>query len=229
MTSGVIAVGDSITNGCSLDLALGGLPSRSWAQVVAEDMAAPLTVHARSGAASTEIRSDLLPHVEGAFALGLVHVGINNILSWQAWRGRQLADDLTAIVRRVTEVSERTLVLGYPTVLGHEIAYGPGLKRRAKQANAVARGVAGDFGAVFIQCPDLRGRDEVWVDGIHPTSVGHMRIAIAVLGALGREKVQPSTAEPLGAEFLRWRRREQLSFFVRQPVHNLGTWLLARH
>lgn len=148
--TGIVAIGDSITNACSADLALGGVPARSWVQVVADVLQMPLDVHARPGASSAEIRRDLLPNVTDGHALGLVYVGVNNITSWRSWRRENLADDLAAIVRRMGEASDRVLVMGYPPNLGHSRAvwpYGPSLKSRIGAAAAVVEKVATGHGA----------------------------------------------------------------------------------
>lgn len=229
MNSGVIAVGDSVTNACSRDLAIGGLDALSWAQRVADGIGQPLTVHARPGASSATIRRELLPQIDGRYSLGLVYVGINNVTSWRAWRREDLAEDLSVIVARVAEVADRVLVMGYPSTLGQARTvwpYGPGLGARLRDANRTVERAAAQS-ATLVQCPPLGG-DEVWVDGVHPTSLGHHAMAQAALGALG-VTLPPPAPVSLAPAFRAWRRRESVRFALSAPPRGVGKWLLTPH
>jgi lysophospholipase L1-like esterase len=232
MTSGgIVAVGDSITNACSKDLSVGGVPSRSWAEWVAAALGESLTVHAKPGASSAEILALLPPEIPPA-RLALVFVGVNNIISWRKWRTNDLADDLAAILDRLSG-AERIAVMLPPKSLGKTFApfpYGPLRKHRISKARAIIRQVAGRCGALVIDSPKLSG-DRIWIDGVHPTSTGHLAMADATLATLN-EAARASQLEyrqpTIRPDFKRWRAQAAVKFILTQPVHGIGTWLLGR-
>lgn len=209
---------------------MGGVPSRSWAEWVALTLGEPLTVHAKSGASSSEILA-LLPAEVPAAKLGLVFVGVNNIISWRKWRRDDLAADLAAILARVP--AERKAVMLPPLTLGRTwvpFPYGPGRKARIRQAREVIRRVAAQHGATVIESPVFKG-DQMWIDGVHPTSTGHLAMADEALAALG-ESVRASELErehaTLRPDFKQWRAQAAARFALTQPAHGIGSWLLAR-
>ncbi|CAN7468490.1 SGNH/GDSL hydrolase family protein [Arthrobacter sp. LjRoot78] len=230
MTSGgIVAVGDSITNACSADLVLDGVPARSWVEWVASAAGEPLTVHARPGAASAAVH-DLLPDNAERYRLGLVYVGVNNIISWRWWRRDDLEADLRNIVKRMADRADRVAVMQYPDTLGRAgtlAPYGPFLRRRVRAAQAIAARVAAESGATLIQPPALDG-DRIWVDGVHPTSTGHLAMGQAALAALNLPAVDTFGHAPARSDFANWRRLELVRFRFRQPIYGIGTWLLGR-
>ncbi|UKA69598.1 SGNH/GDSL hydrolase family protein [Arthrobacter sp. FW306-06-A] len=228
-SGGIVAAGDSITNACSADLVVDGVPARSWVEWVAAAAGEPLTVHARPGAASATVRN-LLPDTAERYRLGLVYVGVNNIISWRWWRRDDLEADLRDIVKRMSDRADRVSVMQYPDTLGRAGAvfpYGPFLLRRVRAAQAIAARVAAESGATLIKPPALTG-DRMWIDGVHPTSTGHLAMGQAALSALGLPPVDTFAHASARPDFGRWRRRELVRFRLRQPVHGIGTWLLGR-
>lgn len=231
MTSGgIVAVGDSITNACSKDLCVGGVPSKSWAEWVALALGEPLTVHAKSGASSSEILA-LLPADMPAAKVGLVFVGVNNIISWRKWRRDDFGADLAAILERLPV--DRAAVMLPPLTLGRTwvpFPYGPRRLSRIRQARAVIQRVAAEHGAAVIESPAFAA-GQIWVDGVHPTSTGHLAMADAALAAMG-ERVRASKLErehaALRPDFKRWRAQAAARFALTQPAHGIGAWLLAR-
>lgn len=228
MTSGgIVAVGDSITNACSADLVVDGVPARSWVEWVAAAAGEPLTVHARPGAASAAVKA-LLPDSAERYSLGLVYVGVNNIISWRWWRRDDLEADLRDIIKRVP--ADRVAVMQYPDTLGRAgtlFPYGPFLRRRVRAAQAIAARVASETGATLIQPPSLTG-DRMWVDGVHPTSTGHLAMGQAALAALGLPTADSVAYTEPRPDFAQWRKRELVRFRLRQPFRGIGTWLLGR-
>jgi hypothetical protein len=98
--------------------------------------------------------------------------------------------------------------------------------RVAKARKAVAD-TAVDRGAVLVEPPDLTG-GRVWIDGVHPTSSGHLAIAQATLAALGLPPVTDPGRATQRHDFDAWRRRRLAHFMLHQPVRGIGGWLLAR-
>lgn len=226
-----MAVGDSITNGCSKDLCVDGVPSRSWVEWVALALGESLTVYAKPGAASGEILH-LMPDQIPPARLALVFVGVNNIISWRKWRTNDLTADLSAILDRLAGAG-RVAVMLPPETLGWTwipFSYGPFRKSRIAQANSVIRTVADEHGAVLIESPDLRG-GRMWIDGVHPTSTGHLTMADATLARLSEDarasnlEYAPASLRP---DFNRFRAQAAIRFALAQPAHGIGTWLLGR-
>lgn len=232
MTSGgIVAIGDSITNACSKDLNTEGVPSRSWAEWVSLALDEPLTVHAQSGASSAEILA-LLPAKIPPARLGLVFVGVNNIISWRKWRTNDLANDMTAIISRLAG-SERIAVMLPPRTLGRTWApfpYGPFRGWRIEHARQVIRQVAESCGAVVVESPPLTG-GRIWIDAVHPTSTGHLAMADATMAALS-EPTRASTLAyvptALRPDFAKFRAKAAVKFALTQPVRGLGAWLFGR-
>jgi len=205
-------------------------PAKSWVEWVALALGEPLTVHAKPGASSSEVLALLAAEVPAA-KLALVFVGVNNIISWRKWRRDDLAADLAAILDRLP--AERTAVLLPPLTLGRTwapLTYDPRRVARIRQARADIQRVAAEHGAMVIESPTFTG-DQIWIDGVHPTSTGHLAMADAALAALA-EPVRASTLErghaPLRPDFKRWRAQAAARFFLTQPAPGIGTWLLAR-
>lgn len=226
---GIVAIGDSITNACSEDLVVDGVPARSWVEWVAAGAGLPLTVHARPGAASSAVKA-LLPDTAEQCSLALVYVGVNNVLSWRWWRRDDLESDLRDIIGRASNRSARVAVMQYPDTLGQAgtiFPYGPFLRHRVRAAQAIAARVTAETGATLIQPPPLDG-DRVWVDGVHPTSAGHLAMGQAALAQLSLPAAYDVGSVPPRTDFARWRRLELVKFCVRQPIRGVGTWLFGR-
>lgn len=222
-------MGDSITNACSADLVVGGVPARSWVEWVAAAVDEPLTLHAQPGASSSAIKA-LLPQTTERYSLGLIYVGVNNIISWRWWRRDDLETDLRYIMKLMAHRAERVAVMQYPDSLGCARAafpYGPFLKRRVRSAQIIASRVAKETGATLIQSPALDG-GRMWVDGVHPTSTGHLAMGQAALAALKLPAVDIFAHTPSRPDYETWRRVQLVVFRFRQPIRGIGTWLLGR-
>jgi lysophospholipase L1-like esterase len=231
VSSGVVAVGDSITNACSVDLTLGGVPPLSWAQWVARTMGEDLDVYARPGATSAEIRREILPTRLPDCRLGLVFVGVNNVLSSRAWRNEDLASDVDQIAQAVRSVAQDVVVVNPSTTLGRGSVpwtAGPTVRRRVTEARQVIRAVGESRDCVVVDCPPLSG-DELWIDGVHPTSLGHLRLADAVLDAIGAQRASDlDWVHAVGrTDYAAWRRR-QLVLLPAVSIKRTAGWVVAR-
>lgn len=178
----------------------------TWARRVADAAHLDLTVAAMSGASTIEAELLLLPQVDGHHELGLCYLGINDVKQVRIWDAAGYRERLTRCVDRLLECSDRVVVLTLPPNLGAVPTlwpYGPGMRERVRTANqiiAVLRGVE------VVELPALRHRSELWADGLHPTSLGHVRMARLVTDALGLPEPDVD-AEPLSLEYRRWWRR----------------------
>ncbi|WP_104083287.1 GDSL-type esterase/lipase family protein [Cryobacterium sp. Y11] len=227
-SKGIVAVGDSITNACSVDLIVDRISPRSWAQCVSAATGEPLTVHAKSGAPASEIRA-MLPEMIESYSLALIYVGTNNVLSWRHWRREDLASEMHAILNIMRACSDRVAVMQLPDTLGQSGAifpYGPLLKRRVRKAQKIVREAAASMGATLVTPPSLTC-DRIWIDGVHPTSAGHRALADETVHALGLPEVPAARAEPR-PDYASWRRRARTRFILTQPIRGVGGWVLGR-
>lgn len=166
MTSGgIVAIGDSITNGHGYLTA--GVPAQSWGQWLAEAMDLPFTKYAKGGATSSYIVAELLPRVRGTYAVGLLGMGTNDAL--QGWDTAVFRDNLEKAVLTLTTVCDRVAVLTVPT---------------SAAATTIIRDVAARHGLAVVEAK-LESPRELRPDGIHPTAIGYLTLADRAATALG--------------------------------------------
>jgi lysophospholipase L1-like esterase len=174
--TGVVALGDSITNGRG-EPAL-GVHAQSWAQWVAEALDVPFLKLASDGACAADILTEQVPRLRGRFALGCLYVGVNDTRR-PDWDAPAYERDLRAIVRALRSHAELLLFCTIPLDLGR-----PRAAPKPAQANAVIRRVARQSGALVAALDDLGGPPLVLPDAVHPTAVGQLEIAARAVGAL---------------------------------------------
>jgi GDSL-like lipase/acylhydrolase family protein len=207
-TRGLVALGDSITNGHG-EPAL-GVTMQSWAQWLAEALELPFTKLARDGARTTDLLGDLVPRLEGPYDVGCVYVGVNDARSLD-WDAGDFERDVEAIVAAVAAVSDRLLVCTIPADLGR-----PRAAPKPQAASAILRGAAARQGATIIELEDLAGPPWILPDAVHPTAIGQLEIADRAARALGAPRAPSTLAEVHDS------RRAQARFAARWGV------LLAR-
>jgi lysophospholipase L1-like esterase len=202
--SGVVALGDSITNGHG-EPALGVHP-QSWAQWLAEALDAPFLKLATDGATAADVLAQQVPRLRAAaaagapgagsiaaasgpgaggiaaaprFALACIYVGVNDTRSLD-WDAAAYERDLRAIAAAAREHAERVLLCTVPRDLGR-----PRAAPKPAQASAVVRAVAGEgTGAIVVDLDDLAGPPLLLPDAVHPTALGQLEIAVRAAAAL---------------------------------------------
>jgi GDSL-like Lipase/Acylhydrolase family len=184
---GLVAVGDSITNGRG-EPAL-GVPMQSWAQWLAEALELPFTKLARDGARAADVLADLVPRLAGPYDVGCAYVGVNDARSLD-WDAAAFERDLRAIAGALAAASERLLMCTLPTDLGR-----PRAAPKPQAASAIVRAVAADVGAAVVALDDLSGRPWLMPDAVHPTAVGELEIADRAARALGAPRLPSSLIE----------------------------------
>lgn len=186
---GVVALGDSITNGHGGMQS--GLGSQSWAQWLAQALALPFTNLARDGATARDVVEQQLPAIPGdAYDLGCVYVGVNDARSAD-WDAVAYERDLDAILRGLGERCDRTLVLTLPLRLGI-----PPAGADLPAVNAAIERIATDNGAVVADLSDFAGAAWVWADRVHATAAGQVEIADRAARALGAPRLPSELASP---------------------------------
>jgi lysophospholipase L1-like esterase len=161
---GLVALGDSITNGRG-EPAL-GVPMQSWAQWLAEALELPFTKLARDGGRTSDVLEVLVPRLSGPYDVGCVYVGVNDVRS-SDWDAAAFERDVRAMLAALAACSARRLVCTMPTDLGR-----PSCAPKPAAANAILRTAAGECDAAVAALDDLAGRPWLLPDAVHPTALG---------------------------------------------------------
>jgi lysophospholipase L1-like esterase len=201
---GVLALGDSITNGGG-ELQW-GVALQSWALWVARGLGLPFTTYAVDGARARDVAGaqvaalrtrDARP--EARYDLGCLYVGVNDVRS-PDYDGEAFGRDLATARDALAERCDRVLVATIPLALGRPRA------PLARIEDANRRIEAGD--ALVLDLRDFGARNHVMADRVHPTAFGQVAIAERALkllaGAGFAVRVWPSTLIA-PAERTRWR------------------------
>ena len=204
---GVLAFGDSITNGGG-ELQW-GVALQSWALWTARALGLPYTPYATDGAASAPCSARrsppsrrARPRPDGPFDLGCLYIGTNDVrgFDWDPFAYEAgLGEALTWLAARC----ERTLTATLPLDLGR-----PRAGAKVADANAIIERRARETGALVVDLTGFRGREVLMPDHVHPTAFGQIAIAeraLAVLAADGLP-VRGGPRELIHYETTRWGR-----------------------
>ena len=215
---GVLAFGDSITNGGG-ELQW-GVALQSWALWTARGLGLPYTGCAVDGAYAADVVREQIPrfrerfaHPDARFDLGCLYVGANDVRA-PGWDEQRFEERLGAALGFLRSRCDRVLVCTVPLDLGRPRA-GAGVE----QANAAIERAAREHGALVLDLRDFGARNRVMPDAVHPTAFGQIAIAesaLDVLAADGMEvRVRPHTL--IAYETTRWRRlRGDATYVYRQ-------------
>ncbi len=186
---GVLAFGDSITNGGG-ELQW-GVALQSWALWTARGLGLPYTGCAVDGATAAHVVAEQIPrfraqfaHPDGRFDVGCAYVGANDVRA-AGWDVDSYERDLRAALGFLRERCSRVLTCTIPLDLGRPRA-GAGVE----QANAAIERVAGELGALVVDLRDFGARNRVMADAVHPTAFGQIAIAERALDVLGGDGMQ---------------------------------------
>ncbi len=184
---GVLAFGDSITNGGG-ELQW-GVALQSWALWTARGLGLPYTGYAVDGADAAHLLAEQIPAFRaraadphGPYDVGCLYIGVNDVRrpDWdlQAFSTRH-AEALAFLHERCTRVVCLTppLDLGRPPAGAEKVAS----LRDAVRANAAAHG------ALVVSLEGFGARNHVMVDRVHPTAFGQVAIAKRVLAVLAAD------------------------------------------
>jgi len=193
---GVLAFGDSITNGGG-ELQW-GVALQSWALWVARALGLPFTCYATDGARAHDVVTRQIPAFErvgadpGArYELGCLYIGVNDVRA-PDWSSRGFEADFRAALWFQRERCDRLLTMTAPLDLGR-----PRAGAKVDALNLAIERAAADFGALVVDLTAFRARNLVMADRIHPTALGQIAIAERALSVLERDgvpaRVQPSS------------------------------------
>jgi lysophospholipase L1-like esterase len=204
---GVLAFGDSITNGGG-ELQW-GVALQSWALWTARGLGLPYTGCAVDGASAAHVVSEQIPgfrarfaHPDARFDLGCLYIGVNDVRA-PDWDPAAYERYLRAALGFLRERCDRVLVCTIPLDLGR-----PRAEAKVEQANDAIERTAGDYGALVLDLRDFGARNRVMADAVHPTAFGQIAIAERALELLAADgmtvRVRPSSL--IAYETTRWRR-----------------------
>src|SRR4051812_7666985 len=202
---GVLALGDSITNGGG-ELQW-GVALQSWALWTARGLGVPYTPMAVDGARAADVVARQLPAVraqegEGRWHVGCLYVGVNDVRALD-FDAAAFARDHAAVLAFLAGRCERVLTATLPLDLGRPPA---GWVREGNEAVLAGARAAG---ALVLDLRDFGARNLVMADHVHPTAFGQVAMAERALGVLAadgmRVLVRP-TALISPADSTRWRR-----------------------
>jgi lysophospholipase L1-like esterase len=204
---GVLAFGDSITNGGG-ELQW-GVALQSWALWTARGLGLPYTGWAMDGADAANVVRQQIPafrerfaHPDARFDVGCVYIGVNDVRD-AGWNTVTYERDLRAVLGFVSERCDRLLTCTIPLDLGR-----PRAGAKVGAANAVIERVAARHGALLVDLRGFGARNRVMPDAVHPTAFGQIAIAEQALDVLAADgmtvRVRPHTL--ISYETTRWGR-----------------------
>jgi lysophospholipase L1-like esterase len=224
---GVLAFGDSITNGGG-ELQW-GVALQSWALWVARGLGLPFTSYAADGAGVRDVVEAQIPafeqrtaHPDARYELGCLYIGVNDVRALDWDRARFEAEfriALSFLARRC----DRVLTLSAPVDLGR-----PRAGAKVTELNRIIRAVAAEVGALVVDLSDLRARNLVMADHVHPTAFGQINIAERALAVLERDGVPVRVAPRSLIVFERTpsgRLRGDLTYVYRHAKVTAQGWL----
>jgi lysophospholipase L1-like esterase len=181
---GVLAFGDSITNGGG-ELQW-GVALQSWALWTARALGLAFTSFAVDGARVGEVAGDQLTAArersaqpDARYELGCLHIGVNDVRALD-WDADAYAQALGTVVDHLASCCDRVVLLTIPADLGRPRPDA----RRLDFANAAIEAEARRVGATVVDLGGFRGRRVLMPDHVHPTALGQIAIAERVVDAL---------------------------------------------
>jgi lysophospholipase L1-like esterase len=193
---GVLAFGDSITNGGG-ELQW-GVALQSWALWVARGLGLPFTGFAVDGARVSNVVDEQIPafaraggSAERRYDLGCLYIGVNDVRAAD-WDARAFAEAFPRALGFLGDRCDRVLTVTAPLDLGR-----PRAGAKVAELNATIAAAAAEHGALVLDLSDFGARNQVMADHVHPTAFGQVAIAGRALDLLERDgmtvRAPPST------------------------------------
>jgi lysophospholipase L1-like esterase len=229
MALGVLAFGDSITNGGG-ELQW-GVALQSWAMWTARGLGLPYSGYAIDGAfVDTVLEVEIprflrTPEAEGRFEVGCLYIGVNDVRGLD-WDARDFEPKYRQALEFVAERCDRTLAVTIPLDLGRPRAGG-----KVEEANQLIERNAREVGALVVDLRDFKGRRLLMADQVHPTAFGQIAIACAALGTLAEDGMEIAF-DPW--ELVSWeesvvgRIRGDMTYTYRRSKEEAKAWLRTK-
>ena len=181
---GVLAFGDSITNGGG-ELQW-GVALQSWALWTARGLGLPYTGHAADGATVDDVVAEQIPRAERTTALpdvryhlGCLYVGVNDVRRAD-WDPDRFAGQHQRALEHLAARCETVLALTAPLRLGRPATPAG----RVGELNAMIESGAARTGALLLDLRNFGARNQVMADRVHPSAFGQIAIAERALALL---------------------------------------------
>jgi lysophospholipase L1-like esterase len=183
MQLGVLAMGDSITNGGG-ELQW-GVALQSWAMWTARGLGLPYSGYAIDGAAIDTVLEVEIPRFlratpdpEARFDVGCLYIGVNDVRGVD-WDESYFEPRYREALSFIAERCDRTLTATIPLDLGR-----PRAGAKVEDANRLIERAAADAGALVVDLRGFKGRRLLMADQVHPTAFGQIAIACKALEVL---------------------------------------------
>jgi lysophospholipase L1-like esterase len=183
---GVLAFGDSITNGGG-ELQW-GVALQSWAQWVARGLGLPFTNYAVDGQRVADVLGHQIPafrertpHPDGRYELGCLYIGVNDARALD-WDPPAFERDYRTALTFLADRCDRVLAVNAPLDLGR-----PRAGHRVAELNTAIARAAGDHEALLVDLSAIRARNLVMPDHVHLTAFGQIALAERALHLLERD------------------------------------------
>jgi lysophospholipase L1-like esterase len=192
---GVLAFGDSITNGGG-ELQR-GVALQSWALWTARGLGLPYTGYAVDGACVDDVLGEQIPAFlsraadpDGPYDVGCLYIGVNDIRG-DGWEPARFAVGHAEALAFLHARCERIVCVTAPFALGRPRARAVAALNDAVRVNAAAAG------ALVVALDDFGARNQLMVDHVHPTAFGQVAIARRALATLAGDgmpvRIDPAT------------------------------------
>jgi lysophospholipase L1-like esterase len=183
---GVLAFGDSITNGGG-ELQW-GVALQSWALWTARALGLPYAPYAVDGATVHDVVHRQIPAFErvaaepgGRYDLGCLYIGSNDVRGFD-WDPFAYERDLGEALAFLAARCDRTLTATIPLDLGR-----PRAGAKVQDANAIIERTARATGTLVVDLTGFSGRRVLMADHVHPTAFGQIAVAERALAVLERD------------------------------------------
>ena len=227
---GVLAFGDSITNGGG-ELQW-GVALQSWAMWTARALGVPYSPYAVDGAVAADVVEQQLPLFErtvadpySRYTLGCLYIGTNDVRlpgfdpeSFEQRHGEALAV--------IEQRCDRLLTATIPLDMGRPLD-----RERIERANAAIERSADEYNALVLDLRGFGGRQLMMADHVHPTALGQVAIARRALELLATDGLRSrlSVDELVSYETTPWGRfRGDLTYAYRHLKQDLRLRLESR-
>jgi lysophospholipase L1-like esterase len=178
---GVLAFGDSITNGGG-ELQW-GVALQSWALWTARGLGLPYMGFAEDGARAADVVARQLPALherapaDARWDVGALYIGVNDVRALD-FDAQGFDRDVRTALAALQDRCDRVLVLSMPTDLGRPLA------GHVDAGNAIVLAAVRDTGALLVDLRDFGARNLVMADHVHPTAFGQIAVAERALAVL---------------------------------------------
>jgi lysophospholipase L1-like esterase len=227
---GVLAFGDSITNGGG-ELQW-GVALQSWAMWTARALGLPYNPYAVDGATAEDVVTRQIPLFERAvadrhsqYALGCLYIGTNDV--WlPGFELGSFEERHKQALAFLQQRCDRLLTLTIPLDMGR-----PRNPELIERVNLAIERSAAEHGALVLDLRHFGGRQVMMADHVHPTALGQVTIAEAAIDTLGADGL-PSrvrVSELISYETTPWGKfRGDLTYAYRHLKQDLRLYIHAR-